>query len=116
MKKLEPLSRLVLHDVARKFQPDETLAGGGALDESFNQLKLWPEVRRRMKFQPDETPVGGEVWQHEAMRARMCVDAQVSLLRIRLLAAVVGTSLVNLKKQNGPITVVVLSERAASRS
>ena len=37
-------------------------------------------------------------------------------LRIRLLAAVVGTSLVNLKKQNGPITVVVLSERAASRS
>ena len=72
MKKLEPLSRLVLHDVARKFQPDETLAGGVALDESFNrmklraegvaldegfnQLKLWLEVRRRMKFQPDETP------------------------------------------------------------
>ena len=47
------------------------------LDEGFNQLKLWPEVRRRMKFQPDETLVGGEVWQHEAMRARMCVDAQV---------------------------------------
>ena len=41
---------------------------------------------------------------------------QVLLLRIRLLAAIVGTSLVNLKKQNGPITVVVLSERAASRS
>ena len=55
-----------------KFQPDETLAGGGALGESFNrmklraegaalgesfnQLKLWLEVRRRMKFQPDETP------------------------------------------------------------
>lgn len=77
MKKLEPLSRLVLHDVARKFQPDETLAGG-------------------------------EVWQHEAMRARMCVDAQVSLLRIRLLAAVVGTSLVNLKKQNGPATHLTL--------
>ena len=59
MKKLEPLSRLVLHDVARKFQPDETLAGGVALDESFNQLKLWPEVRRRMKFQPDETLAEG---------------------------------------------------------
>ena len=28
---------------------------------------------------------------------------QVLLLRIRLLAAIVGTSLVNLKKQNGPI-------------
>ena len=27
-----------------------------ALAESFNQLKLWLEVRRRMKFQPDETP------------------------------------------------------------
>lgn len=37
------------------------------------------------------------------------------LLRIHLLAAVMGTSLVNLKKQNGPITVVVLSERAASK-
>ena len=59
MKKLEPLSRLVLHDVARKFQPDETLAGGVVLDEGFNQLKLWPEVRRRMKFQPDETLAGG---------------------------------------------------------
>ena len=61
MKKLEPLSRLVLHDVARKFQPDETLAGGVALDEGFNQLKLWPEVRRRMKFQPDETLAEGAV-------------------------------------------------------
>ena len=39
-----------------KFQPDETLAEGVVLDEGFNQLKLWPEVRRRMKFQPDETP------------------------------------------------------------
>lgn len=48
------------------------------------------------------------MWQHEAMRARMCVDAQVSLLRIRLLAAVVGTSLVNLKKQNGPATHLTL--------
>ena len=83
-------------------------AAGGALDEGFNQLKLWPEVWGRMKFQPDETLVGGEVWQHEAMRARMCVDAQVSLLRIRLLAAVVGTSLVNLKKQNGPATHLTL--------
>ena len=59
MKKLEPLSRLVLHDVARKFQPDETLAEGAVLAEGFNQLKLWPEVRRRMKFQPDETLAGG---------------------------------------------------------
>ena len=72
------------------------------LDEGFNQLKLWPEVRRRMKFQPDETLVGGEVWQHEAMRARMCVDAQVChcgffACRNR------GKPLVNLKKQNGPI-------------
>ena len=36
-------------------------------------------------------------------------------LRIRLLAAVVGTSLVNLKKQNGPISVLVFTERAASK-
>ena len=42
-----------------KFQPDETLAEGVALDESFNRMKLWPEVRRRMKFQPDETLAGG---------------------------------------------------------
>ena len=34
-------------------------AEGGALDESFNQLKLWLEVRRRMKFQPVETLAGG---------------------------------------------------------
>ena len=27
-----------------------------ALAESFNRMKLWLEVRRRMKFQPDETP------------------------------------------------------------
>lgn len=40
---------------------------------------------------------------------------QVLLLRIRLLAAVVGTSLVNLKKQNGPISVLVFTERAASK-
>ena len=60
-----------------KFQPVETLDEGVGSDESFNQLKLWLEVWRRMKFQPDETLVGGEVWQHEAMRARMCVDAQV---------------------------------------
>ena len=33
---------------------------------------------------------------------------QVSLLRIRLLAAVVGTTLVNLKKQNGPATHLTL--------
>ena len=48
-----------------KFQPDETLAGGGALgesfnrmklraegvalDESFNRMKLWPEVGRWVK-------------------------------------------------------------------
>jgi len=32
-----------------KFQPDETLAGGGALGESFNQLKLWLEVGRWVK-------------------------------------------------------------------
>ena len=36
-------------------------------------------------------------------------------LRIRLLAAVVETSLVNLKKQNGPISVLVFTERAASK-
>ena len=36
-------------------------------------------------------------------------------LRIRLLATVVGTSLVNLKKQNGPISVLVFTERAASK-
>ena len=36
-------------------------AAGVALDESFNQLKLWPEVRRRMKFQPDETLAEGAV-------------------------------------------------------
>ena len=59
MKKLEPLSRLVLHDVARKFQPDETLAGGAALGESFNQLKLWLRVWGPMKFQPDETLAEG---------------------------------------------------------
>ena len=29
------------------------------LAEGFNQLKLWPEVRRRMKFQPDETLAEG---------------------------------------------------------
>jgi len=28
-----------------KFQPDETLAEGVALDESFNWMKLWSEVR-----------------------------------------------------------------------
>ena len=39
-----------------KFQPDETLAGGAALGESFNQLKLWLQVWGPMKFQPDETP------------------------------------------------------------
>ena len=42
------------------------------------------------------------MWQHEAMRARMCVDAQVChcgffACRNR------GKPLVNLKKQNGPI-------------
>ena len=42
-----------------KFQPDETLAGGGALGESFNQLKLWLRVWGPMKFQPDETLAGG---------------------------------------------------------
>ena len=31
------------------------------LGESFNQLKLWLEVRRRMKFQPDETLAEGAV-------------------------------------------------------
>ena len=34
-------------------------AEGVALDEGFNQLKLWPEVRRRMKFQPVETLAEG---------------------------------------------------------
>ena len=97
-----------------KFQPDETLAGGVVLAESFNQLKLRLKVWRRMKFQPDETLVGGEVWQHEAMRARMCVDAQVChcgffACRNR------GKPLVNLKKQNGPNSVVVLTVRAASK-
>ena len=33
-----------------KFQPDETLAEGAVLAESFNRMKLWPEVRRRMKL------------------------------------------------------------------
>ena len=42
-----------------KFQPDETLAGGGALGESFNQLKLWLQVWGPMKFQPDETLAEG---------------------------------------------------------
>ena len=32
-----------------KFQPDETLAGGVVLAESFNQLKLWLKVRRWVK-------------------------------------------------------------------
>ena len=36
-------------------------------------------------------------------------------LRIRLLAAVVGKSPVYLKKQNGPISVLVFTERAASK-
>ena len=36
-------------------------AEGVALDEGFNQLKLWPEVRRRMKFQPVETLAAGAV-------------------------------------------------------
>ena len=31
------------------------------LGESFNQLKLWLEVRRRMKFQPVETLAEGAV-------------------------------------------------------
>ena len=31
------------------------------LGESFNQLKLWLEVRRRMKFQPVETLAAGAV-------------------------------------------------------
>ena len=55
MKKLEPLSRLVLHDVARKFQPVETLTEGVGSDESFNRMKLRLKVWRRMKFQPVET-------------------------------------------------------------
>ena len=42
-----------------KFQPDETLAGGVGADESFNRMKLWLEVRRRMKFQPVETLAAG---------------------------------------------------------
>ena len=32
-----------------KFQPDETLAEGVALDESFNRMKLWLKVWRWMK-------------------------------------------------------------------
>ena len=32
-----------------------------AMDESFNRMKLWPEVGRRMKFQPDETLAEGVV-------------------------------------------------------
>ena len=36
-------------------------AEGGALDESFNQLKLWLQVWGPMKFQPDETLAGGVV-------------------------------------------------------
>ena len=42
-----------------KFQPVETLAGGGALGESFNQLKLWLQVWGPMKFQPVETLAAG---------------------------------------------------------
>ena len=42
-----------------KFQPDETLAGGAALGESFNQLKLWLQVWGPMKFQPVETLAAG---------------------------------------------------------
>ena len=58
MKKLEPLSRLVLHDVARKFQPDETLAEGAVLAESFNRMKLraegvgLDEVATRLTYHP----------------------------------------------------------------
>ena len=76
MKKLEPLSRLVLHDVARKFQPDETLAGGVVLAESFNRMKLWLEVRRRMKFQPDETLAGGVVLAESFNRMKLWLEVR----------------------------------------
>ena len=32
-----------------KFQPDETPAEGVGSDESFNRMKLWPEVGRWVK-------------------------------------------------------------------
>ena len=83
-------------------------AEGVALDEGFNQLKLWLRVWGPMKFQPDETLVGGEVWQHEAMRARMCVDAQVVCHCGFFACRNRGKPLVNLKKQNGPATHLTL--------
>jgi len=46
-------------------------AEGVALDEGFNQLKLWPEVRRRMKFQPDETLAGGAVLDESFNRMKL---------------------------------------------
>ena len=61
-----------------KFQPVETLAAGAALGESFNQLKLWLEVRCRMKFQPVETlaegGVFGESFNRMKLRVRSCVE------------------------------------------
>ena len=45
--------------LAESFNRMKLRAEGGVLDESFNQLKLWLEVRRRMKFQPVETQAGG---------------------------------------------------------
>ncbi|WP_417227161.1 hypothetical protein [Sutterella wadsworthensis] len=42
-----------------KFQPDETLAEGAVLAESFNRMKLRLKVWRRMKFQPVETLAAG---------------------------------------------------------
>ena len=54
------------------------------------------------------------MWQHEAMRAG-CASTLRFAIADFLLAAVVGASLVNLKKQNGPNSVVVLTVRAASK-
>ena len=74
------------------------------MGESFNRMKLWLEVRRRMKFQPDETLAGGAA-----------LGESFNQLKLWLQVWGPMKSLVNLKKQNGPNSVVVLTVRAASK-
>ena len=93
MKKLEPLSRLVLHDVARKFQPDETLAGGVVLAESFNRMKLRLKVWRRMKFQPVEALAAGAALGESFNRMKLWLQVwgPMKFQPVETLAAGVGS-------------------------
>ena len=80
-------------------------AEGVALDESFNQLKLWLQVWGPMKFQPDETLAEGvaldesfnrmKLWSEvRCGNTKQCVRECASTLRFAiadfLLAAIVG--------------------------